>query len=149
MHSLNAGDASKTGKLTSKQRGDAGEYYVCAMLGFAGIPTAKMPDNWPDYDLMADIHGRQLKIQVKTMSYTAFYESGWNPNFPPAMNFDYLAIVVTGEEIEAWMLPKSALVTYLRKPQPSAATNNWRIPKKFLLNELMNFRNNWLLDPST
>ena len=39
-------------KLTTKQRGDAAEHYVISMLGFNGIPAAKMPDNWPGYDLV-------------------------------------------------------------------------------------------------
>jgi hypothetical protein len=38
-------------KLTTKQRGDAAEHYVISMLGFNNIPAAKMPDNWPGYDL--------------------------------------------------------------------------------------------------
>jgi hypothetical protein len=40
-------------KLTTKQRGDAAEHYVISMLGFNSIPAAKMPDNWPGYDLVA------------------------------------------------------------------------------------------------
>jgi hypothetical protein len=44
-------------KLTTKQRGDAAEHYVISMLGFNGGPAAKMPDNWPGYDLVAQLPG--------------------------------------------------------------------------------------------
>jgi hypothetical protein len=39
--------------ITSKQFGDAAEFLVLSELTFAGIPAAKMPDNWPGYDLIA------------------------------------------------------------------------------------------------
>lgn len=42
-------------KLTTKQRGDAAEHYVISMLGFNNIPASKMPDNWPGYDLVAQL----------------------------------------------------------------------------------------------
>ena len=40
-------------KLTTKQLGDAAEFLVAGMMTLAGIPTTVMPDNWPDYDLIA------------------------------------------------------------------------------------------------
>jgi hypothetical protein len=54
-------------KLTTKQRGDAAEHYVISMLGFNSIPAAKMPDNWPGYDLVAQRPNgaKSLRISVR------------------------------------------------------------------------------------
>jgi hypothetical protein len=47
--------------------GDAAEHYVISMLGFNSIPAAKMPDDWPGYDLVAQPpDGAQpLRVSVK------------------------------------------------------------------------------------
>jgi hypothetical protein len=51
--SVQNGVNSMTGKtLTTKQFGDACEHAVMAELGFANLPSVKMPDNWPGYDIL-------------------------------------------------------------------------------------------------
>jgi hypothetical protein len=46
---------------TSKQMGDACEMLVAAELTLAGIPALTVPDNWPGYDVIA-----QLGLRART-----------------------------------------------------------------------------------
>jgi hypothetical protein len=54
---------------TDLQVGKAGEYLVCADLILRGLVAYPSEQGLP-YDVVADIHGRLLKIQVKTTRKT-------------------------------------------------------------------------------
>lgn len=50
--------------------GDACEMLIAAELTLAGIPALKVPDNWPDYDVVAQpINGEPQRISVKSRTY--------------------------------------------------------------------------------
>ncbi|MFC1740053.1 group I intron-associated PD-(D/E)XK endonuclease [Pseudomonadota bacterium] len=130
---------------TTKQRGDAGEHYVAAMLGFAGHPVSIMPDNWPGYDLMVDALGRQLRVQVKTLTRSAFEGTGWNPGVSPETPYDFLAVLVADGQhgTEGWLLPVDIVQKWAHKPKAEAKSREWWLPKKYLKNELAEYRNRW------
>jgi hypothetical protein len=45
---------------------------VAAELTLAGIPAMKMPDNWPDYDVIAQPPGKKsLRISVKSCGFNS------------------------------------------------------------------------------
>lgn len=75
--------------------GDACEMLVVAELTLAGIPAVKMPDNWPNYDVIAlpksDL--ASLKISVKSRTFKqgrdAYVEYNINDK-----SFDWMAIVI-------------------------------------------------------
>jgi hypothetical protein len=74
--------------------GDAGEALVVSELTLAGVPAAKMPDNWPNYDVIAEPEGADhpQRVSVKTRTFRrsgdAYVEYHINDRF------DWLAIVV-------------------------------------------------------
>jgi hypothetical protein len=80
---------------TTKQMGDACEMLVVAELTLAGVPAVKMPDNWPDYDVIAlpKSNGAQLKISVKSRTFKrgrdAYVEYDINDK-----SFDWIAVVI-------------------------------------------------------
>ena len=80
-------------KLTTKQRGDAAEHYVISMLGFNNIPASKMPDNWPGYDLVAQLPDdtKPLRVSVKFRTYSD--APGAYIGYEPAEQFDFIALV--------------------------------------------------------
>jgi hypothetical protein len=56
-------------RFDKKQMGDACEMLVAAELTLTGNPAAKMPDNWPQYDLVSQTKSGKLeKISVKGRS---------------------------------------------------------------------------------
>jgi len=73
--------------------GDAGEMLVAAELTLAGIPALRVPDFWPDYDVIAQ--RPQLtapeRISVKTRT---FAKSGNFIGYAEKALFDWLAIVI-------------------------------------------------------
>jgi hypothetical protein len=82
-----------SGRLyTTKQQGDACEMLVAAELTLAGIPAMKMPDNWPDYDVIAQRPGEPpQRISVK---FCAFKAGSANHIAVRGDRFDWLAIVL-------------------------------------------------------
>lgn len=75
--------------------GDACEMLVVAELTLAGVPAVKMPDNWPDYDVIALPKSNvvPLKISVKSRTFKhgrdAYVEYNINDS-----SFDWMAIVI-------------------------------------------------------
>jgi hypothetical protein len=114
--------------ITRKQFGDAGEHLVLAELGFAGVPAAKMPDNWPGYDLTArHPSGDVVRISVKTRSWsikTDFIVYSCKDEF------DWLAVVLIGcpgEKVRRiFIMPRSFADDVARANQPGTKTENER-----------------------
>jgi hypothetical protein len=53
-----------------KQMGDACEMLVVANLTLAGVPSLKVPDNWPGYDVIAQpADGPPLRVSVKSRTF--------------------------------------------------------------------------------
>jgi len=93
-------------ELTTKQRGNAAEHYVIAMLGFNGIPAAKMPDGWPGYDLIAQLPGDVLPLRI---SVKFRIDAHYHPycRYEPLDHFDFIALVYKRpNEIRTWILPR-------------------------------------------
>src|SRR5690242_13111115 len=98
------------------------------MLGFADVPSLKAPDNWPDYDVIAQppgcapqrisVKGRRLPQTGK--AFRIFENAAW----------DWFAAVVidaTDKSIRCWMLPRYvALSRSTAMPIPASAEFNGR-----------------------
>jgi hypothetical protein len=82
-------------KLTTKQRGDAAEHYVISMLGLkGGIPAAKMPDNWPGYDVVAQLPGDTQPLRISVKFRTHIDAPGALIGYEPKDHFDFIALVL-------------------------------------------------------
>lgn len=79
-------------EITHKQIGDAAENLIAALLGLAGVPTTKMLDNQPGFDLIAlPTDGRPpQRVSVKCRSQANAYAGA---PYPPSDAFDWLAFV--------------------------------------------------------
>ena len=74
--------------------GDACEMLVAAELTLAAVPTYQAPDNWPEYDLIAqseDIATPQ-RISVKSRTFKRGRDTWVEYNVKD--NFDWMAIVI-------------------------------------------------------
>jgi hypothetical protein len=81
--------------ITTKQMGDACEMLVVAELTLAGVPAVKMPDNWPDYDVIAlpKNGGTRLNISVKSRTFKHGRDAYVEYNIKDK-SFDWMAIVI-------------------------------------------------------
>jgi hypothetical protein len=133
---------------TSKQMGDACEMLVAAELTLAGIPALKVPDNWPDYDVIAQPPDRPLqRISVKSRTYKrgqAFVEY-WQKS-----QFDWLAIVLLpGDRLlerQIYFVPRVVADRLARRNSHEAKTADqryWRIDEVERL--LGTYHNNFAL----
>jgi hypothetical protein len=97
-------------KLTTKQRGDAAEHYVISMLGFNSIPAAKMPDNWPGYDLVAQRPGGAPPLHI-SVRFRIDGTYGPYVRYKPHELFDFIALVYKHRDVDGdvrtWILPRS------------------------------------------
>ena len=93
--------------LTTKQLGDAGEYYALSQFCFAGKAVVKMPDNWPVYDLIITDSDDLLKISVKTRSETVCWKSNSVFTFNGQGECDYLVLILKTKKqsIRSWVIP--------------------------------------------
>ncbi|HEY1207945.1 MAG TPA: hypothetical protein VGE85_01125 [Terracidiphilus sp.] len=80
--------------ITTKQMGDAGEALVVSELTLAGVPAVKMPDNWPNYDVIAEPEGAEhpQRISVKTRTFKRGGDAWIEYNINDC--FDWMAIVI-------------------------------------------------------
>jgi hypothetical protein len=93
--------------FTTKQFGDACEMWVAGYMTLAGIPTTVMPDNWPDYELIAQHPGKQtpLRISVKARGQSLRERARHTYHFRPD-GWDWIAFVfVEGCRPRIWILP--------------------------------------------
>jgi hypothetical protein len=90
--------------------GDAGEALVVAELTLAGVPAAKMPDNWPGYDVIAETKGAEHPQRISVKSRTL--KPGADVYYHVKDDrFDWLAIVVLDcpvqPERQIFIIPKT------------------------------------------
>jgi hypothetical protein len=112
-------------RITNKQKGDACEMLVAAELTLAGVPALKVPDNWPDYDVIAQPPGKDPQtVSVKSRTFkrgSAFviYEA--------TDEFDWLAIVIlpadTENQRKFFIIPRGIADKKMRQDGPTAKTN--------------------------
>jgi hypothetical protein len=134
-------------KLTTKQRGDAAEHYVISMLGFNGIPAAKMPDNWPGYDLVAQPpDGAQpLRISVKFRTFSGDTTTTYF-SYQPTDRFDFIAPVLkqpTGLSVRTWIVPRAVADATTYNPNPKGKTTERWWTLKTLEARCSAFENNF------
>ncbi len=138
--------------FTKKQMADASEMLVAAELTLAGVPSLKVPDNWPGYDVIAQPRDRgPQRISVKCRTFKRggdrFVE------YSQSDSFDWLAIVLLPGDTETrrryFLIPRPAADEWARRDKPTAKTAKLRywpideVPRVFAA-----FENNFSLDPS-
>jgi hypothetical protein len=132
-------------RATRKMLGDAGEHYALAKFGFLGIPCAKMPDNWPEYDFVLEVEGVLLKVAVKTRSETrSFSKSSWFGVDADAI-IDWLVFIVAfnSGEIRSWVVPQDKCLEYATPKDKSTRHISWQQLEN---PELLIYRENWSLN---
>lgn len=133
------------GNLTTKQRGDAGEYYAISQFIFAGKPAVKMPDNWPGYDLIVDVKGELKKISVKMRMTTKATFSTEHCKFNFNDDFDFIVFIFkSSKEIRSWIVPVNVAKSN-GIISNSENENYCRLSFKQLM-KLDEYEDNWLLN---
>lgn len=111
-------------RYTTKQMGDACEMLVAAELTLAGIPALKVPDNWPDYDVIAQPVGQpSQRISVKSRTFkrgSAYVE------YRDTDRFDWLAIVLLPDTEHGprllYVVPREHADRLARRDKPTSKT---------------------------
>jgi len=134
--------------FTTKHLGDAGEYFVLSQFSFTGLPSAKMPDNWPEYDLVVDVNGELKKVSVKTRSKTNGSFETEHCKFSKKDKFDFLVCIFikSRKEVRSWIIPE-AVATKDKFAPKSKDPDYRRLSYKQLTEEgdLKKYEDNWSL----
>jgi len=131
-------------KLTTKQLGDAGEYYALSQFIFLGRAAAKMPDNWPEYDLAVYLNGELKKVSVKTRTTSKKSFSTEHCKFSANDKFDFLVCIFkSSEAVRSWIVP--AKIAEKIGQIPSSSNENYRRISFKQLIEMEVYEDNWLL----
>jgi hypothetical protein len=109
---------------TSKQMGDACEMVVAAELTLAGVPAMKVPDSWPDYDVVAqprDAAPQLISVKSRTWKRGAAYVTYYEHD-----RFDWLAIVLLaspdGNDRDVYLVPRNVADRLARRDKPTSKT---------------------------
>jgi len=131
-------------KLTTKQLGDAGEYYALSQFIFTGRAAAKMPDNWPGYDLAVYLNGELKKVSVKARITPKKSFITERCKFSDDDRFDFLVCIFkSSKEIHSWIVPADVAK---KKGQVSNSSNEaYRRLSFKQLNEMEVYEDNWSL----
>lgn len=130
--------------------GDSGEHYALSMLGFAGLPCSKLPDNWKYYDLIVQRNNVLERISVKTRSESAsFGKSSWF-SFETTGNYEWVIFIVKfhNREVRSWAIPLDVAVQHSSarvtgSKNPDRRTISWG---KLEESPLIKYFDNWLLE---
>jgi Holliday junction resolvase-like predicted endonuclease len=133
----------------TKILGDSGEHYVLSMLGFAGLPCSKLPDNWKFYDLIAQKGNQLIRISVKTRSESkSFSKSSWFI-FDSTGQYEWVAFVLkfASGEIKSWLIPIEIALKYASASNTESKFPNARRLSWGKLEEpnLIKYLSNWHL----
>lgn len=117
--------------ITTKQKGDACEMLVVAELTLAGMPACKMPDKWPDYDIIAHPPAEiPQRISVKARSFAIRSQY---VEFTDGSDFDWLAVVILMPEPvdkdtsrDIYVIPRMEFEKRSVKTSSWANQANWR-----------------------
>jgi hypothetical protein len=147
------GTRLKRSKLatTTKQFGDACEMAVAGKMGMRGMPTQKMADLWPGYDLIAQPRDRSpQRISVKgtraigrTDAFIVYMEDN--------AQFDWLAIVMVADDDEdIYLVPRSAFEAVAKRSLQKKGAMIGRTQVYVTTREVRRlferFKSNWMLD---
>jgi hypothetical protein len=132
-------------EITRKQVGDAAEYLIAGLLGLSGVPTTKMLDNQPGFDLISlPRDGRKpQRVSVKCRSKSNAYAGA---PYLPSDKFDWLAFVYLLRDggYRCWLIPRKVC---------DAKFNRWNVKGELRMNchanriirEFARFENNFTL----
>jgi hypothetical protein len=146
-------DPSNQRLFSSKQMGDACEMLVAAELTLAGIPSLKVPDNWPGYDVVAQPRdgSAPIRISVKARTFKrggSVFVDYWMKDV-----FDWLAIVILPADTETkrriFLIPRSVANENARRDGAHTKTTEqryWRIDE--VARRFAQFENNFTLNAS-
>jgi hypothetical protein len=135
---------------TPKQMGDACEMLVAAEMTLAGVPTQKMPDNWPCYDVIAQPKGGGVPQRISVKSRTFKRGSDTFVVYNVKDQFDWLAIVLlpgAGQTSRrVFIVPKDVADARARKNKATAKTADDRWWRQDQVAEVLaEFENNFCL----
>ena len=137
------------GNYTSKQLGDACEMLVAAEMTLAGIPTLKVPDNWPHYDLIAQRPESTTPLRISVKARTYKKTSGRFVTYKVSDQFDWLAIVLLecegDERRQIFLVPREESDKRARKDGPNAKTAEHYYVINEVANLLPEYKNNFSL----
>jgi len=117
--------------------GDACEMLIAAELTLRGIPALKVPDLWPEYDVIAQPVGREpQRVSVKSCAFkagSANHIAIRGENFD---KFDWLAIVLldsTEDRRRFYIVPAQVALdaSYSAAYRSGRSVRVGDIPKKF------------------
>lgn len=135
---------------TSKQMGDACEMLVAGELPLAGVPAAKMPDNWPGYDLIAQPTDGRPPQQISVKSRTFRHGGDTFVDYRATDQFDWLAIVLLpGDNLlnrRIFIIPRKKADDLARRDKPTSKTADLRYwPQQEVAELFLDFENNFAL----
>lgn len=131
-------------KLETKQLGDGGEFYALSQFIFTGRAAAKMPDNWPNYDIIVDLNGELKKISVKTRTTSKKTFITEHCKFSANDTFDFLVCIFkSSEKVRSWIVP--ANVAKKKGQISSSSKKDYRRLSFKQLNEMEVYEDNWSL----
>lgn len=122
----------RTRPYTSKQMGDACEMLVAGELTLAGIPALKVPDNWPDYDVIAQPRDGSVPQRISVKSRTFKRGGDTFVTYNADDQFEWLAVVLLpGDGLKSrgtFIIPRKVADAKSRHDSPTAKTNEryWR-----------------------
>jgi hypothetical protein len=129
--------------------GDAGEHYALSQFTFAGWPCAKMPDNWPGYDLAVETGQGLTRISVKTRSESEGWRTSRFFTFDERLECEWLVLVFKANAgpPRAWVIPKGVACREASKSGPARKDPYMRDVswQKLTKGALVAFENNWTL----
>jgi hypothetical protein len=129
--------------LTAKQFGDSCEMLVLSRVTLAGTPTAKMPDGWPGYDLIAQRPGNNAPLRISVKARHADCNNG-NPYFAfdADGSFDWLACVAVSPDggARCFLLPYERAVAVAIRGNGELGC---RIRARALYGDLTRYENNF------
>jgi hypothetical protein len=128
--------------------GDACEMLVAAEMTLAGVPAMKMPDNWPGYDVIAQLRGGGAPQRISVKSRTFKRGGDTFVDYWAKDQFDWLAIVLLPgadqPQRRIFIVPKNvADARGLRPKSKSPDDIYWRLDR--VAEALSEFENNFCL----
>lgn len=135
-------------KITTKQLGDAGEYFALSQFSFAGKAATKMPDNWKAYDLVVADSDKLLRVSVKTRSETDKWGNNSFFTFNDQDECDLLVFIFKSKAgvLRSWIIPFDVAEKNAHNPRETCKSPHDRdVRWAKLQNQLSAYENNWSL----
>ena len=130
--------------------GDACEMLVAAELTLNGVPCIKVPENWPEYDPVAQPPGgKPVRISVKSRT---FKTGSGHVKYRETDNFEWLAVVLLGEPKHGrrfFLIPRSRADALARRDGPNVKNPRerfWHIDE--VAEVLKDYEDNFSLSPN-